>query len=371
MMSQCKILRSELKKSLELSAYGRNQVIYLAYFLEGNATTHKCKTCGKEIAEHDEGGGNASSLQPPAQAPPVLQQPPMYHQAPQRPQYVYAPPAETFPYGPASGYAAYGGGGGGYGQPTSFPSNALPSHNNSYGGSPGYLGVPQQQFYVPPPVAPVYNAPILGNPYEVMGVPLTMVRPVVPSIEMDAARRFHVGGLSSNALPMNLVLGSATDTAVEPYHRPDVWKAGVLFFTSVVYAVSFGLSVSIKGSGNYSGLFVGLFLVVCAVLIAWETTSFEVKMDKGTRTVHYAEWRLATFFTGPTRRTARFEDLVGDVAVCPDASSKQCWCGTPSRCILWLRLKTAGRPMAVQRVYNALAPHQATQWTQYISNMSQ
>jgi hypothetical protein len=172
----------------------------------------------------------------------------------------------------------------------------------------------------------------------------------------------HVG------LPTNLVLGSTSDTAIEPYYRSDIWKVVILLVVSAIYGISFGLAV-VRSGGGFGGLFAAVFLLGCAAWIAWEATSMELRFDKTTRSVSYSEWRLLSHVAGPNRLTVRFEDLAGDCIVASDSSSKQCWCMNATRSIVYLRLKTGGRPLAAQRVHNVLAAQQVAAWTQYISSI--
>ncbi|CUG22305.1 Hypothetical protein, putative, partial [Bodo saltans] len=70
-VADCRMTRSELQKRLAECAFGRNHVIFDAYFRwsEGNKGQPYCNVCFRPIGVH--GDGAASSASPPPAAPPA------------------------------------------------------------------------------------------------------------------------------------------------------------------------------------------------------------------------------------------------------------------------------------------------------------
>ena len=348
-MAACRMLRSELKKQLELSAFGRNQVIYLAYFAENGSspTSHRCKTCNREIAEHDEASASSRSqaetkrgddlLVPLSSSPRTAQMQPQYSQ-------------QQSPYYPQQ-------------QPQFYPQQQQQYYPAA---QPVYLSPGQSQLQYPPQYVPptLAYAPPLGSP--VMGAPLVM-SPVYAQ-QVGSPSGFAA---SFTSIPANLSISGTYDMATEPYVRTAIWKIVILLALSTFYGVSFGVAVAQRGSAAFTGLIFPALLVVCAALIGYETTSITVQFSKTTREVNYSQWRLLTHLCGPTKRTISFSDLSGEVQVAPDAASKQCWCMSASQCQIAICSRTAQVPMFVQRVYPSQASHQSAAWQQYLANTCQ
>lgn len=349
-MPACNMTRAELQRRLQESAFGRNQVIFDAYF-RWESTEKKqprCATCDQPIGLHSDApttttSTTSSAVEPlgTAPSPPVQQQ--------QQQQY-----SNTNAYGPSVAAGAPNA----YGSPPPQSPNSLDAMLSHPGPAYGY---PPAGNYYQPVVA---QQPVFYNQYAPPILPAQGVVLMPPVSPIGAA------------LPTGLVLGTQADTVTESYYSSFFWLVLLfIFFALSSGASAIGLlavfdsrsnrnSSSLRSDSIYSWISCAVWTLL-AGYYAYRCRKIRCVITKGSG-IESHETMLLTFWTSTIHRIAWSEIDPAQLGVIIDALNNCCACSN-SR---WARLMLRGTTDAVvlARVSLVVAEFEIRSWGNYFTD---